>query len=338
MPDGDFVWGGWRKPYQYILGEAEDKYATFFKGTVAPMKLNKGKKYKLGDILVTIKSSGELFRSGDYSHYGVSYQVEFPHPRNARNTIQGYLSMLPNGGFRLNVGGVVIIRAESGGFGMAQKTSEYDWFLNHYRGGMGESVEVTEAKRQPEATYFPSYTAALNAARAKAEREGYKIDENDWDTRVTHGYPGRPAEGETTNVKIGLSRVGKGGKPEAAVLVIAVYGMKQSFELTSYISKVPMLSARLRWDKTKRVGESVEVGIEEAKLPLTPKEKEVFDTLRATVAKWDREGKRFDPQSPAMKALLDYLDAAPKDLLQKLADANIGLYSDLAKNRLRQTG
>ena len=261
MPDGEFVWGGWRQPYQYILGEAEDKYATLFRGMVAPMKLNKGKKYKLGDILVTIKSSGELYRSGDYSHYGVSYQVEFPHPRNARNTIQGYLSMAPNGGFRLNVGCVVIIRAESGGFGMAQKTSEYDWFLNHYRGSMGESVEsieVSEAKRQPEATYFPSYTAALNAARAKAEREGYEIDENDWNTRVTHGYPSRPAEGETTNVKIGLSRVGKGGKPEAAVLVIAVYGMKQSFELTSYISKVPMLSARLRWDKTKRVGESVE--------------------------------------------------------------------------------
>lgn len=110
---------------------------------------------------------------------------------------------------------------------------------------LGESVDhgvdaLAEAKRQPEEIYFPSYTAALNAARAKAEREGYEIDEDDWNTRVTHGYPSRPSEGETTNVRIGLSRVGKGGKPEAAMLVIAVYGMKQSFELTSYISKVRM--------------------------------------------------------------------------------------------------
>ena len=140
----------------------------------------------------------------------------------------------------------------------------YDPAIHKNLHSKDESVDhgvdaLTEAKRQTEATYFPSYTAALNAARAKAESEGYAIDENDWNTRVTHGYPGRPAEGETTSVKIGLSRVGKGGKPEAAVLAIAVYGMKQSFELTSYISKVPMLSARLRWDKTKRVGESVEV-------------------------------------------------------------------------------
>jgi len=126
-----------------------DKYATFFKGEVAPMKLNKGKKYKLADILVTVKSGGELYRSGDYSHYGVSYDVEFPHPRNARSIIKGYLSMAPNGGFRLNVGAITIIRAESGGFGQAQKTSEYDWFLNHGIGigRIGEEADaLTEAK------------------------------------------------------------------------------------------------------------------------------------------------------------------------------------------------
>lgn len=100
-----------------------------------------------------------------------------------------------------------------------------------------EEVEVTEAKRQkrqPEAIYFNSYTAALNAARAKAEKKGYQIDEDDWNTRVTHGFPSRPAEGETTNIRI---RLLKDGKPVKPMLIASVYGMKTSFELTSYVSE-----------------------------------------------------------------------------------------------------
>jgi hypothetical protein len=100
-----------------------------------------------------------------------------------------------------------------------------------------ESVEegdaMTEAKRQPEENYFKSYTAAVNAARAKAEKKGYEIDEDDWSSKVTHGYPGRPSEGKTTNFKI---RLLKGGKPVKNMLVVSVYGMSASFELTSYIS------------------------------------------------------------------------------------------------------
>jgi hypothetical protein len=148
----------------------------------------------------------------------------------------------------------------------------YDSNTHRNKHVQDESVDhgvdaLAEAKRQPEQIYFSSYTAALNAARAKAEREGYEIDEDDWNTRVTHGYPSRPAEGETTNVKIGLSRVGKGGKPEAAMLVIAVYGMKQSFELTSYISKVRMgkHEVQVRRGHGKSVGFRESVEIVEAK-------------------------------------------------------------------------
>ena len=245
MPDGDFVWGGWRKPYQYILGEAEDmdrisrkiaEVVNTMAGNLSEdqpyMRAYSGRgmygkyclgvsvgRYEMNDLLKEFKRNRIPEPSKDALGMGaILYWQNIPHDPKIH--------------------------------------------INHHV--KDESVDhgvdaLAEAKRQPEATYFPSYTAALDAARAKAEREGYAIDENDWNTRVTHGYPGRPAEGETTNVKIGLSRVGKGGKSEAAVLVIAVYGMKQSFELTSYISKVPMLSARLRWDKTKRVGESVEV-------------------------------------------------------------------------------
>jgi len=103
--------------------------------------------------------------------------------------------------------------------------------------GRAESVEegdaMTEAKRQPEENFFKSYMAAVNAARAKAEKKGYEIDEDDWSSKVTHGFPGRPSEGKTTNFKI---RLLKGGKPVKNMLVVSVYGMSASFELTSYIS------------------------------------------------------------------------------------------------------
>lgn len=117
--------------------------------------------------------------------------------------------------------------------------------MNYALGIKKEEVEVTEAKRQkrqkrqPEAIYFDSYTAALNAARAKAEKRGYTIDEDDWNAKVTHGFPGRPDEGNTTNIRIHLLKDGKPAKP---MLIISVYGrqtslMKNSFELTSYVSE-----------------------------------------------------------------------------------------------------
>jgi hypothetical protein len=144
-----------------MIGDANDiteadKFATFFKDTVAPMPLRKGAKYRLGDLLVTVSSAGQLFRSGDYQSYGVSYSVSFPHPRNARNTIAANLSMLPNGGFRLNAGGAVIMQATEGGFGKAQTTKEYDWFLNHR---VNESV--TEAKSRFTGTTMPPSTIEL---------------------------------------------------------------------------------------------------------------------------------------------------------------------------------
>lgn len=98
-----------------------------------------------------------------------------------------------------------------------------------------DSTQVIEGRiKQHDSVYFDSYTAALAAARAKAEKKGYKIDEEDWASQVTHGYPGRPSVGKTTNKKINLTKNGKPVKPR---LIISVYGMKNQFELTSYISE-----------------------------------------------------------------------------------------------------
>ena len=98
-----------------------------------------------------------------------------------------------------------------------------------------DSTQVIEGRiKQHDSVYFDSYTAALAAARAKAEKKGYEIDEEDWASQVTHGYPGRPSVGKTTNKKINLTKNGKPVKPR---LIISVYGMKNQFELTSYISE-----------------------------------------------------------------------------------------------------
>ena len=98
-----------------------------------------------------------------------------------------------------------------------------------------DSTQVIEGRiKQHDSVYFDSYTTALAAARAKAEKKGYEIDEEDWASQVTHGYPGRPSVGKTTNKKINLTKNGKPVKPR---LIISVYGMKNQFELTSYISE-----------------------------------------------------------------------------------------------------
>lgn len=104
-----------------------------------------------------------------------------------------------------------------------------------YESVHADSAQVIEGRiKQHDSIYFDSYTAALAAARAKAEKKGYEIDEEDWASQVTHGFPGRPSVEKTTNKKINLTKKGKPVKPR---LIISVYGMKNGFELTSYISE-----------------------------------------------------------------------------------------------------
>jgi len=86
-------------------------------------------------------------------------------------------------------------------------------------------------------TYFKSFGAAADAARAMAEKRGFEITEHDWQTQVAMGGKysrSRPSVGKTTSFTVGLT---KGGKSARKALTFSVYGMDSgNFELTAYIN------------------------------------------------------------------------------------------------------
>lgn len=87
-----------------------------------------------------------------------------------------------------------------------------------------------------EDVYFNTFSAAVQYAREKTENRGYEIDENDWWNEVSIGK-GKPPEGETTRMTIGLI---KNGKLQRKALQIIVYNrgnhIKDNYELTYYIN------------------------------------------------------------------------------------------------------
>jgi len=89
---------------------------------------------------------------------------------------------------------------------------------------------VMEAKSDYE-VYHKSYTSAIEAARAYAEKKGFEIDNDDAFTKIGVG-PKKPSEGKTNSFSIRLS---KDGKEQKKQLHIQVYGMKNSYELNAYI-------------------------------------------------------------------------------------------------------
>jgi len=89
---------------------------------------------------------------------------------------------------------------------------------------------VMEAKA-PFEVYHKSYTSAIEAARAYAEKKGFEIDNDDAFTKIGVG-PKKPSEGKTNSFSIRLS---KDGKEQKKQLHIQVYGMKNSYELNAYI-------------------------------------------------------------------------------------------------------
>ena len=103
---------------------------------------------------------------------------------------------------------------------------------------------IEEAKLKPttpikevKETYFKSFTDAVNYARKDAEKRGYEINEDDWQTQIALGGKysrSRPGIGKSHTFTVGLS---KNGKPQRKGLQISVYGMESgNFELTHYIN------------------------------------------------------------------------------------------------------
>lgn len=86
-------------------------------------------------------------------------------------------------------------------------------------------------------TYFKSATDAVMHARTQAEKKGFEINDEDWNSEITMGgrySRTRPGVGKTNSFSVGLL---KGGKPQRKNLNISLYGMESGkFELTYYIN------------------------------------------------------------------------------------------------------
>ena len=86
-------------------------------------------------------------------------------------------------------------------------------------------------------SYYKTASAAADDARKFAEKKGYTIDEDDWQSQIVMGgrYSRlRPGKGKTHDFSIKLI---KNGKPQKKMLQISLYGMASGhFELTNYIN------------------------------------------------------------------------------------------------------
>ena len=91
---------------------------------------------------------------------------------------------------------------------------------------------IKESVNENDGVYFKSYTAAIEAARAAALKKGFEVDDDEMFTKVGMNSK-RPSVGKTTRVSLELT---KAGKPQRKMLHIQVYGMKNGYELNSYIN------------------------------------------------------------------------------------------------------
>lgn len=98
-------------------------------------------------------------------------------------------------------------------------------------------TKVVRPIKEADEIYFKTASAAVDYARTKAEKKGFEIDDQDWNSEITMGgrySRTRPGIGKTHSFAVGLL---KGGKPQKKNLVITLYGMPSGkFELTHYIS------------------------------------------------------------------------------------------------------
>jgi len=107
-------------------------------------------------------------------------------------------------------------------------------------GDMGatiDDIQMNESVNEANDTYFKAAYEAAEYAREMAEKKGYEIDEDDWQTQIGMGGKHnrlRPGVGKTHSFTVGLT---KNGKPQRKALNISLYGMGSgSYELTYYIN------------------------------------------------------------------------------------------------------
>jgi len=96
---------------------------------------------------------------------------------------------------------------------------------------------IKESVNEANGTYFKAAYEAAEYAKEMAEKKGFEIDEDDWQTQIGMGGKHnrlRPGVGKTHSFSVGLT---KNGKPQRKALNISLYGMDSgSYELTYYIN------------------------------------------------------------------------------------------------------
>ena len=94
--------------------------------------------------------------------------------------------------------------------------------------------QVKEVKNK---TYFKAAYEAAEYAKNQAEKKGFQVDEDDWQSQIGMGGKYnrmRPSVGKTHSFSIGLT---KNGKPQRKNLNISLYGMDSGqYELNYYIN------------------------------------------------------------------------------------------------------
>ena len=123
-----------------------------------------------------------------------------------------------------------------GGKGGAEDQKSFDAMVKSIKEDTNDFFAIREARRNAaNDTYFDTYSAAVQKAKADAEKKGYEVDEDDWHNQITTG-PGKPGRGKTVRHNIKLN---KNGKPTKKGLAIQVYNRdtdRNTYELNSYVS------------------------------------------------------------------------------------------------------
>lgn len=124
----------------------------------------------------------------------------------------------------------------------ADKMKKQGWKLVGRVEKFPTNTSATQGKRMGEARkdssadlYFNTYSAAVQHAKAQAEKKGFEVVEDDWFNQVTTGK-GKPGRGKTTRHTLKLTQ---NDKPVRQSLSIQVYNRdtdRNTYELNYYVS------------------------------------------------------------------------------------------------------
>ncbi len=100
-----------------------------------------------------------------------------------------------------------------------------------------DSVPQTDPKAMNEnlnklEVYHNTFSSAVQTAGEYAKSKGYELNDDEWFNTIATG-PKKPQEGETNRYTLTLY---KDGKEQRKALHIQVYGMKNKYELNTYIA------------------------------------------------------------------------------------------------------